>query len=268
MTVIKKFTDTECKEIIKLLEEKKYATKTRKKAIRAKLRKLGLYVSEHVEKGDDLITLIKKQLKSNSQRSIVDKKTADSVQVKPNRQDLTENSITTETAQPMSDANTKNGLDAWVDENSEVLILGSLPGDESIAKQSYYCNSNNQFWNIMSELFNNREKVSGNKKEFILKHKIALWDCLKSAEREGSSDSNIKSGEPNDLSSFLKNHPRIKTIIVNGKGVKEDYFDIYFKDISDKEYKIHTVTSTSGAAAKSLENRIPEWENALSGVIS
>lgn len=268
MTVKKLFTDTECMEIIKLLEEKKYATKTRKKAIRAKLRKMGLYVSEHAEKGDELIALIKKQLKSNSKRSVVDKKTTDPVQVNPNKQDLIENSINTETAQPMSDANTKNGLDAWVDENSEVLILGSLPGDNSIKAQSYYCNPSNQFWKIMSALFNKGEEISGNKKEFILKHKIALWDCLKSAIREGSSDSDIKSGEANDLLSFLKNHPRIKTIIVNGKGVKEDYFDENFKNISDKEYQIHTVTSTSGAAAKSLENRILEWKNVLSGVIS
>lgn len=262
------FTKQEYETIIQLINDKLKADASEQKTIRDTIRRLGFHFTDFYKKGSrpydveaftslfqsGKLKLIVGQTQKTPTVSAIEKYYEKGQKGKNDKSEIKDDF--------------KNGLAAWVDENSEILILGSLPGDDSIKAQSYYCNPSNQFWKIMSALFNKGEEISGNKKEFILKHKIALWDCLKSAIREGSSDSDIKSGEPNDLSSFLKNHPRIKTIIVNGKGVKEDYFDEYFKNISDKEYQIRTVTSTSGAAAKSLENRILEWKNVLSGVIS
>lgn len=260
------FTKKEYEAIVQLINEKLKADNSEQKTIRDAIRKIGFYFTDFYEKGsrpydvEAFTSLFPEKLKLIDDKTL--QTTTISISEKPAKKDQNEKNET------KTKDDVKNGLDAWVDENSEVLILGSLPGDKSIAGQSYYCNPNNQFWKIMSALFYKGKEISGNKKEFILKHKIALWDCLKYADRKGSSDSNITSEEPNDLSSFLKNHPRIKTIIINGKGVKEDYFDEYFKNISDKEYQIRTVTSTSGAAAISFENRILEWENVLSGVIS
>lgn len=102
------------------------------------------------------------------------------------------------------DKNKKRGLAPWVGSEPRILILGSLPGDESIAQQAYYQNPRNPFYKIMHTLFPGGEQYDD--KEFVLSHHIALWDMLKSADREGSSDKNIKNEIPNDIQGFLNKY--------------------------------------------------------------
>lgn len=152
----------------------------------------------------------------------------------------------------------KSGLAPWVGENPKVLILGSLPGDESIKKQAYYASPHNHFYKIMHDIFPNEDNVPD--KEFILSHHIALWDMLHSAEREGSLDSNIKGEIPNDIQSFLNEHPTIHTVIVNGKS-KKNYIS-RFKNLFPEvywKYKIIFLPQTSSAAAISFEEKVKEW---------
>lgn len=115
----------------------------------------------------------------------------------------------------------KEGLKPWVGKSPKILILGTLPSDESIKQQLYYANiSKNSFWKIMYTILPTNEYSHNCNKEFIISNKIALWDCLKLANRKGSLDKSIdiSSSICNDLYSFLKKHPTIKYIILNGKG--------------------------------------------------
>ncbi|MCM1371073.1 MAG: DNA-deoxyinosine glycosylase [Clostridium sp.] len=116
--------------------------------------------------------------------------------------------------------------------NSKILILGSFPSVKSRENDFYYGNPNNQFWNILSDLFN--EKII-NKKEFLLKHNIALFDVIESCSIIGSNDSSIKDVEVNDLKPILKNS-KIKYIFTTGKCATNLY-----KKYLEKETNIESI---------------------------
>ncbi len=73
-----------------------------------------------------------------------------------------------------------------VNEDSKVLILGSFPSVVSRKNNFYYGNKNNRFYKILNSLFNLdydlNLKSNEFKKEFLLEHKIALFDVVKSCE--------------------------------------------------------------------------------------
>lgn len=98
----------------------------------------------------------------------------------------------------MSENFIKNSFEPIIDNNSKILILGSLPSDKSIEKYEYYGNKTNQFWNIISMCFDG-EKINFNnydeKIAYLHEHHIALWDVYSRANRKGSLDSNIKNFE-------------------------------------------------------------------------
>ncbi len=98
----------------------------------------------------------------------------------------------------MSENFMKNSFEPIIDNNSKILILGSLPSDKSIEKYEYYGNKTNQFWNIISMCFDG-EKINFNnydeKIAYLHEHHIALWDVYSRANRKGSLDSNIKNFE-------------------------------------------------------------------------
>ncbi len=106
------------------------------------------------------------------------------------------------------------------DKNSKVLILGSFPSEKSLKEGFYYGNKSNRFWKILFEYFD--EKLVDDiqsKKKFLLTHKIALWDIVKTTNLNGSSDLKLQNQviEINDISSFLQTHQNIKAIFCNGK---------------------------------------------------
>ena len=99
----------------------------------------------------------------------------------------------------------KHGLAPLVNKEPRILILGSLPSDESIRKQEYYGNPRNLFWNVIAGVFAEPvPETYEEKKALLFRHNIALWDVCASAEREGSLDTNIKNTEFNDLVGFIK----------------------------------------------------------------
>ena len=104
-----------------------------------------------------------------------------------------------------------------VDNDSQILVLGTLPGQESLKAQQYYNNKRNRFWKILALLFNESLPYEYlDKTKFLKRHNIALWDVLHCAQREGSLDANISNEVPNNLNEFLTQYPNIKTIAFNG----------------------------------------------------
>ena len=109
-------------------------------------------------------------------------------------------------------------MEPIVDENSRILILGTLPGDESLRLDQYYANSRNQFWLILSIIYqDNIELNYASRLCYLRNKKIALWDVLKSANRKGSLDSEIGYEEPNDFYSLFTRYPQIVSIGFNGQ---------------------------------------------------
>ena len=113
------------------------------------------------------------------------------------------------------------------DENSRILILGSFPSVRSRSDGFYYGHPQNRFWRLMSALYGEKSLQSTEeKRNFLLKNGIALWDVIASCEIENSSDSSIRNAIPNDLEQILKN-AQIHTIYTNGKTADKLYRKYY-----------------------------------------
>ncbi|KXB05890.1 hypothetical protein AKJ52_02865 [candidate division MSBL1 archaeon SCGC-AAA382C18] len=155
----------------------------------------------------------------------------------------------------------KKGLNPILDENTEVLILGSFPGEKSLQKRQYYADPNNDFWKLIGNVTGkNFEKMNYDTRvEKLKENGIGLWDVYESVERRGSSDSEIKTGKVNDFS-VLENCPNLNLICFNGKKATSKY------EREDFQFELETKTllSSSGANRKHGEERREQWESALS----
>lgn len=112
----------------------------------------------------------------------------------------------------------KRCFDPVVDRNTRLLILGSLPGDKSLAAQQYYGNRQNKFWRLMSEVLG-VELVAlayDARLRTLLEHGVGLWDVVAEAHRPGSLDSAIRNRDDNDLSTLLARYPAIEALAFNG----------------------------------------------------
>ena len=156
---------------------------------------------------------------------------------------------------------TKYSFPPLINHSSKILILGSLPGEESLKQVQYYAHPRNAFWKIMFTIFNEvyHENYSIRCK-LLLKNHIALWDMVHSGYREGSLDSDIKNEIPNDIERLLNEYQGISTILLNGKKA-EAMYKRYFNQIP-----VHTITlpSTSPANARvSFEEKLKVWKEAI-----
>ncbi|WP_271077216.1 DNA-deoxyinosine glycosylase [Aurantiacibacter sp. MUD61] len=100
-----------------------------------------------------------------------------------------------------------------------VLILGSLPGERSLAEQRYYAHPQNRFWHLVGSAVG-RDLVSLNyvEKLAVLKRwGIGLWDVVASARREGSLDASIRDAEHNPLAELIGKLPQLQAVCFNGR---------------------------------------------------
>ena len=146
------------------------------------------------------------------------------------------------------------------DLQSNVLILGTMPGKESLRQNAYYAHNQNAFWKILFTLLNLPFSADYQiRKAMLLKNGVALWDVLAICTRHSSLDADIKKEYPNDLLQFLSSHSNISRIFFNGKGAA-GYFKKYFPEIN-LPYQI--LPSTSPAHAISWESKLESWKAIL-----
>jgi hypoxanthine-DNA glycosylase len=111
-----------------------------------------------------------------------------------------------------------------IDNNSKILILGSIPGVKSLEKQQYYAHPQNKFWKIIFELLN--EKFTENYAErinILKKHHIALWDVIDSCERKAASIRRSEMKKPTRLQSFWKTILTLKLFFVTVENLTKTY---------------------------------------------
>ena len=153
-----------------------------------------------------------------------------------------------------------------IDNNSRLLILGSMPGVKSLEEQQYYAHPQNRFWKVMGAICDepNLPKFDYNLKlKTLLNNNIALWDTIKSCKREGSLDSDIQNETPNDIRTLLKKYTNIKTICLNGNK-SYSAFKKYFPDLLEK-YNCRKMPSTSPANARyKINDLYTKWKEGLS----
>ncbi|MGI6153135.1 MAG: DNA-deoxyinosine glycosylase [Christensenellaceae bacterium] len=143
------------------------------------------------------------------------------------------------------------------DARSKILIVGTMPSVLSRQEQFYYGNPRNRFYDVLSALFKHKKPASaGEKKAFLLKHNIALYDVLAECEIKGSMDASIKNARPNDFSGIFA-AAAIKRVYANGNTAYKYYKRFIGEDVT-------CLPSTSPAnAAYSLERLIGEWAQIL-----
>ena len=139
-------------------------------------------------------------------------------------------------------------LPIFIEDSSSILILGSFPSIKSRKEGFYYAHKQNRFFLILSKIFFEEEPLSTyERKEFLKRHHIALYDVIEKCEITNSSDSSIKNVVLIDIVSILKRYPNIKRIGVTG-GKASSLFEKYLKQFVD--IPIYYLPSSSAANAK------------------
>lgn len=110
--------------------------------------------------------------------------------------------------------------------DSRILILGTMPSPASRKAGFFYMHPQNRFWKVLSSVFNEtfvypnnyiqKELCINERKDFLLRHNLALWDVAQSCSIKGASDSSIRGAVPNDFSCIL-NSSSIKYVAFTGK---------------------------------------------------
>lgn len=152
----------------------------------------------------------------------------------------------------------KYGFAPVLDENTRVLILGSMPGDESLRRQQYYGNPGNDFWRLVGRAIG-EDLISPGYEARLLKLKeygIGLWDVFKAGERKGSPDSGIKNAEVNDFSKLKCLAPKLRLVCFNGKKAGE--YEPLLKKLG---FETKVLPSSSGANRRFPKKRVFEWES-------
>jgi len=155
--------------------------------------------------------------------------------------------------------------------DARVLIVGSMPGERSLAAGQYYAHPANAFWPIVAAYCGVAPDASYvQRARAVRAHGIALWDVLHSCERAGSLDAAIvrRSSQPNDFVTFLRQHPRITAVLCNGATAHDLFVRRVVPQLADRTLRIERLPSTSPAhASLRPDAKRRRWHAALAEVV-
>ena len=155
------------------------------------------------------------------------------------------------------------------DEQATILILGSMPGKESLKQQQYYAHPQNAFWKIMGDLVGAHPALPYPQRlSALTAAHIALWDVLKTCERQGSLDSNIQNETANDFATFFKNHPHITHVFFNGAKAEQGFKRFVLGKQKSPPLEFARLPSTSPAhAGMRYEEKLNVWREAMESAL-
>ena len=148
---------------------------------------------------------------------------------------------------------------------ARVLILGSMPGGESLREGRYYAHRRNHFWPIMGELVGATPQLPYELRVQRLREAgIALWDVIASCRREGSLDSAIRDETVNDFIAFFVSHPAVGTVLFNGAKAELSFRRHVLPTVAHRGLDLHRLPSTSPAnASQTATRKLADWRSAL-----
>jgi hypoxanthine-DNA glycosylase len=155
--------------------------------------------------------------------------------------------------------------DAWL------LILGSMPGEESLRVARYYANPRNAFWPILGDLLGfDTDAAYRDRLRALRGARIALWDVLRSCRRRGSLDANIdpRSLDANDFRAFFGRHRGIRRVLFNGGTAQTLFLRHVLPRLDDVRFTTQKLPSTSPANASwSYARKLRAWRSAVDGAL-
>lgn len=153
----------------------------------------------------------------------------------------------------------KASLAPQVSRTTRVLILGSLPGEKSLAQQQYYAHPRNLFWKLAGRVIVRDDLPSLSYEErvrVLVENRIGLWDVVGSAKRQGSLDSAIRDVEANPVAELCESLPLLRAVAFNGLKAAQ----LGRRLVDKKRYEVVTLTSSSPAnAATPYDYKLMQW---------
>lgn len=156
----------------------------------------------------------------------------------------------------------QNILPPVVDDDTRVLIVGSMPGVQSLEKQQYYGHPRNHFWPVIGSITKHTVPESYEERlQLVRQNGIGLWDVIQSCERTGSLDSKIKNEIPNDFEQLFKRFPQIEAVFFNGTKA----YDVFRKKVGfellmgREYYKMPSTSPVPGRNIKTFEQKVEIW---------
>lgn len=112
----------------------------------------------------------------------------------------------------------KSSFPAVIAPDTRVLVLGSLPGEKSLAAQRYYAHPQNRFWHLIGRVVGRELGPLDYEARLaaLLAAGVGLWDTVASARRAGSLDAAIREAEPNPLAELAAALPELRAVGFNG----------------------------------------------------
>lgn len=146
-----------------------------------------------------------------------------------------------------------------VEQATETLILGSLPGAVSLAAARYYAHPRNQFWALIGAVIGvELGRLSYEARiDVLLRHRVGLWDVIADAERAGSLDAAIRNHAANDLRGLVASLPKLRVIGFNGATAAK--IGLAHLGAASTRYRLIRLPSSSAAHAVPFETKLATW---------
>jgi len=157
-------------------------------------------------------------------------------------------------------AERKRSFPPIVDANTRVLILGSLPGEASLAAGQYYANPRNAFWRLLETVLDEALVALPYKDRLsrLLGRGVGLWDVVAEAERRGSLDTAILNPSANDLLVLVETLPALQAVAFNG-GTAAKLGSRLLASVADRVALIALPSSSPAHAARSFQDKALAW---------
>jgi len=156
--------------------------------------------------------------------------------------------------------------------DAKILILGSMPSRESLARQQYYAHPRNAFWPILCSLFSITATQYSERSQQVAERGVAIWDVLRDCVRPGSLDADIdeKTAATNDFQAFINEHPQIAGICFNGAKAESIFVKRVLPGLDEQAVAIsreRLPSSSPAHASMNFEQKKAAWRSILKGVL-
>lgn len=164
----------------------------------------------------------------------------------------------------------KYSFPPFVPDGARLLILGTLPGEESLRLQQYYAHPRNHFWPLIAALSESSLPTSFAARVALLEaNRWALWDVLEGAERIGSSDAAIRNPTVNAFADFFSMHPTISTVAFNGQKARDLFRRFVLKPglVAEDRLAAIDLPSSSPLYTIPFEEKLAVWRTKLDAFV-
>lgn len=155
-------------------------------------------------------------------------------------------------------------FDPVAEEDARLLILGTMPSVESLRQSFYYSHPRNAFWPVMAAVLGEPlPETTDEKKNMLIRHRVALWDVCGSCVRPGSLDSDIRDVQPNDFEKLFARCRGIRKILFNGATAEKLYAQKV--GIVPQGCICERMPSTSPAYTMKFDRKLAAWRGGMEG---